>query len=141
MSEIDFYTLKLAGARERYACRLADKAYRLGHRVHIHTQDAGQAQRMDELLWTFADGSFVPHEQHHAIGDEHPPVVIAAGVEPLSDRDLLLNLAAEVPSFADRFERIADFVDGDESVREAGRLRWRTYKDGGHTVRNHEIEA
>jgi DNA polymerase-3 subunit chi len=141
MSEIDFYTLKQAGARERFACRLAEKCYKLGHRIHIHAQDAGQAKRMDELLWTFADGSFVPHDQHHAIGDERPPVVIAAGAEPLDDRDLLLNLAAEVPPFASRFPRVAEFVDGDEAVREAGRARWRAYQDAGHTVRNHEIEA
>jgi len=141
VTAIDFYILGQAGARERFACRLAEKCYKLGHRVHIHTSDAGQAQRMDELLWTFRDGSFVPHDLQHAVDEDAPPVVIGADIEPLPDRDLLLNLAPEVPAFAARFARVADFVDGDEAVLSAGRERWKVYLEQGHTVRDHKIEA
>ena len=141
MTQVDFYTMKQAGARERFVCRLAKQCYQQGHRIHIHAEDAGQAQRMDELLWTFEDGSFVPHDQQHAVDDEAPPVIIAAGAEPLADRDLLFNLAQEAPAFVGRFERVADFVDGDEAVLAAGRARWSSYQAGGHTVKHHEIEA
>ena len=42
---VDFYVLAAADAtaRLRFACRLAEKAYRLGHRVHLHAGSPGQA--------------------------------------------------------------------------------------------------
>jgi DNA polymerase III subunit chi len=140
MTQVDFYVLKQTGARERFACRLAEQCYRKGHRIHIHTEDAGQAQRMDELLWTFKDGSFVPHDQQHAVDGEAPPVIIAAGAEPLPDRDLLLNLAPETPAFTHRFQRVADFVDGDEAAKAAGRTRWRGYAEDGCDVTDHQVD-
>src|SRR3569832_2056639 len=65
MTRVDFYILPDASTdgRERLACRLADKAYRLGHEVYIHARDRQHAARLDELLWTFRAGSFVPHQR------------------------------------------------------------------------------
>ncbi|NIA27817.1 MAG: DNA polymerase III subunit chi, partial [Desulfobulbaceae bacterium] len=56
---VDFYVLKQAGlpSRQSFACRLAEKAYRLKNTVHIHAGDQAGAERLDELLWTFRDGS------------------------------------------------------------------------------------
>ena len=61
---VDFYILAAAdsAARLRFACRLAEKAYHLKHRVHLHTASAAAAADVDDLLWTFRQGSFVPHE-------------------------------------------------------------------------------
>lgn len=61
---VDFYVLAgpKPAARLRFACRLAEKAYRLDHRVHLQTGSAAEAEQLDELLWTFRQGSFVPHE-------------------------------------------------------------------------------
>ena len=55
MTQVDFYVLKDDSAlnRVQFACRLADKAYRLGHRVYIHTESAQQTRQLDDLLWTF----------------------------------------------------------------------------------------
>ena len=64
MARVDFYVLPGSReiARQQFACRLAEKAYRLEHSVHIHVDDRAAMQRVDDLLWTFRDGSFVPHE-------------------------------------------------------------------------------
>ena len=52
MSRVDFYVLSQPGeqARQLFACRLAEKAYRLDHTVHIVTQDRATAERIDDLL-------------------------------------------------------------------------------------------
>ena len=41
MARIDFYVLRQSGdqARQLFACRLAEKAYKLEHTVHIHTAE------------------------------------------------------------------------------------------------------
>ena len=63
MARVDFYVLNQSGeqARRQFACKLAEKAYRLKNTVHIVAGSRADAERLDELLWTFRDGSFVPH--------------------------------------------------------------------------------
>ncbi|MED5461998.1 MAG: DNA polymerase III subunit chi, partial [Pseudomonadota bacterium] len=64
MARVDFYILQTSGelARQQFACRLAEKAYKLDNRIHIHVSEPEAAARLDDLLWTFRGGSFVPHE-------------------------------------------------------------------------------
>src|SRR5882672_4387346 len=79
MPRVDFYVLEGSEPRPRlvYACRLAEKAFLLEQRVSILTDSAEDAQQLDDLLWTFRDRSFVPHERQPAAGEPGTPVVIA----------------------------------------------------------------
>ena len=60
---IDFYVLPATdvGARLYFTCRLTEKVYGMQHRIHAHMGSSGQARELDELLWTFRQGSFLPH--------------------------------------------------------------------------------
>lgn len=142
MTRIDFYVLNDAAAasRERLACRLTEKAFGLGHRVHLHVASAQAAGRLDDLLWTFRDGSFVPHEI--AGGDAvDSPVTIGHDWEPTGDCQVLINLADEVPVFFSRFERVAEIINQDEQIRSQGRERFRFYRDRGYDLNTHELAA
>lgn len=137
---VSFYVLDAVDpdARLVFACRLAEKAWRQQHRVHAHAGSTAEAERLDERLWTFRDGSFVPHEM---LGDGLPesPVTIGSGESPAPPADLLLNLADEVPACWEAFGRIAEIVDGTESGREAGRRRHRFYRSRGLEPETHRI--
>jgi DNA polymerase-3 subunit chi len=63
-ARVSFYVLGGTEPNTRlgYACRLVEKAYKLQNRIHAHTGDANMAKVLDTLLWTFRQGSFVPHE-------------------------------------------------------------------------------
>lgn len=142
MARIDFYLLSQAGhkSRQSFACRLAEKAYRLKNTVHIHAGSHADAQRLDELLWTFRDGSFVPHNVISASDEERPsPVTIAFGDEPVAPRDLLINLCDEVPAFAGTFPRVAELVSSDEDCKQLSRKRFTEYRDQGHTLETHNV--
>ena len=92
MSRVDFYVLAGTGepSRHRFACRLAEKAYRLNNTVHIHTASQQQAELLDELLWTFRDGSFVPHELLGVAGRHtNAPVTIGFDEAGIGGQDLL----------------------------------------------------
>jgi DNA polymerase IIIc chi subunit len=55
MTKVDFYLLGSDGdSRERIACRLAEKAWRLGNRVYLLAPDKAAAHALDDLLWTSA---------------------------------------------------------------------------------------
>jgi DNA polymerase-3 subunit chi len=143
MTEVDFYLLKddSAHGRVQFACRLADKAYRLGNRIFIHTESADQTQQLDKMLWTFQQNSFVPHAVYQAGQDDPAPVQLAHDAEPGAGSQVLINLAADVPVFFSRFERVAELVSGNADVRRQGRKRYSFYKDRGYPLRTHEIKS
>ena len=61
---VDFYVLKSAAARQRwaFACRLTEKAYLKDLKIVIVSDTLADAQALDELLWTFNERSFIPHK-------------------------------------------------------------------------------
>jgi len=63
MTQVDFYILsdETGTARALLACRLTEKAWKQGHRVYINTASPQQLADLDDLLWTFRAGSFIPH--------------------------------------------------------------------------------
>jgi DNA polymerase-3 subunit chi len=142
VARVDFYLLKQTGlpSRQSFACRLAEKAYRLENTVHIHVGDRAGAERLDELLWTFRDGSFVPHHRiSESGGQQDSPVTIGCGEVDVPQRDLLINLSDEVPAFAKAFPRVAELVTSDEDCKQLSRKRFAEYRDQGHTLETHNV--
>jgi DNA polymerase-3 subunit chi len=142
MSRVSFYILGAPGPRSRqaFACRLAEKAYRLNRSVHIHAGTEDDAAVLDELLWTFRDGSFVPHELlRGATPAAAAPVTIGCGENCGESRDLLINLDDDIPDFAAAFERIAELVSSDDDCKQAGRQRFAAYRDAGHEIETHNV--
>lgn len=140
---VDFYVLDEVSprARLRTACRVVEKAYLAGNTVLVWHTELEELKEFDELLWTFGDGSFVPHEPLAANGFEVAPVLLSMGAAPAFPFDVLVNLAPEVPAFVDSAQRVAEFIDGDPARRQAGRARFRTYKDRGIQPNTHNITA
>src|SRR5262245_50197237 len=93
MASITFHVLSDAApdAHLRYACRVAEEAVDHGQRVFVRVQDDAQAQRMDDLLWTFGDRSFLPHEISAA--PSHDRVRILIGTTVPQSGDVVINLA------------------------------------------------
>lgn len=143
MTRVDFYVLKSGTEQQRavFACRLAEKAWRLGHRSYLHTPSAGDARRLDELLWTYRDGSFLPHLTLDDLPDADPegttPVLVGHGEEPGPDHELLINLSPDVPMFFSRFDRVAEIVDAQGT--DQARARFRFYRDRGYELNTHKL--
>lgn len=140
---VDFYVLDEVSprARLRTACRVAEKAYLAGHTVLVWHTELEELREFDELLWTFGDGSFVPHEPLAASGFEAAPVLLSMGTPPPGPVDVLINLAPEVPACIDAAQRVAEFIDGDPARRQAGRARFRVYKDRGIQPSTHNLRS
>jgi DNA polymerase-3 subunit chi len=143
--QVDFYILEASGAQERLrtACRLAEKAWGMGHRVFIHTDSREAARSVDDLLWTYRQDSFVPHARYSTDrnADSRPtePVLVGDGSTPVMDIDVLINLTETVPLFVDKSTRVAEIVAGGEAARQAGRARYKSYRDRGLDIRQHDL--
>ena len=143
MSRVDFYVLSedSPDARLRCACRLAERAVEEGLRVYVQTAAASEAQRLDELLWTFSDRSFLPHEIFSGSPASHPLVMVMLGeaTGPESHRQLLVNLTDAVPSQPEAYERIAEIVDVDPERKRTARERYKQYRERGCTLESHNL--
>ena len=139
---VDFYVIDDAGgnARLSLACKLAEKAYLAAQSVLIWHTDPAELKALDEMLWTFRDGSFVPHEMLGTeAGPPEAPVLLSAGAVPAGELDVVINLAAGVPDFVAQSRRIIEIIDGDEGRRRAGRARWEAYRKRGAQPASHNL--
>jgi len=141
VTQVDFYILKDGSKRDRFelACLVTEKALNAGHRVVIHTPSSDVAQKMDSMLWTYSDQSFIPHELLDNTDSSLNAVLIGNAQSAHEEHDVLINLAADVPTFFSRFQRLAECVDIDEVARQSSRERYRFYRDRGYPLNTHEI--
>lgn len=146
---VDFYVLKSAAAKQRwaFACRLIEKAYLLNLKVLVVNDTLSDAQALDELLWSFNERSFVPHKlcADAQAADPATPVHLAvhgtaAQGEPSPAADLLLNLANALPPDLQRYARIAEVIDADEERRRTGRERFKAYRDLKLILETHQLD-
>ncbi|QXH34911.1 DNA polymerase III subunit chi [Pseudomonas muyukensis] len=140
MSQVDFYILPTdaLSARLDFACKLCEKAWRLGHRVYLHCQDEAQRSELDLRLWQFKGEAFVPHD--HA--EQYPDAIVALGIgsEAGEHRDLLINLGGDVPAFVGQFARVAEIVVEEPAIRLAARERFRFYREQGYALQDHRLQ-
>ena len=80
MTRVDFYVLSenAPDARLRHACRIAELAVERGNRVYLQTATSDETRRLDDLLWTYNDRSFLPHEIAGG-PPSHPRVMVMLG--------------------------------------------------------------
>jgi DNA polymerase III subunit chi len=140
---VDFYVTEDASpdARARLACRIVEKAYLAEQRVIVRCASSEALARVDDLLWTFGDGSFVPHEAATAAGEVQAPVVLTTDTPPHGEWSVLVNLTQHWPTDWQKFERVAEVLDADANTRAAGRERFRAYRDAGVVPETHNLNS
>ncbi|HEY5603436.1 MAG TPA: DNA polymerase III subunit chi [Gammaproteobacteria bacterium] len=143
MTTIDFYLLPGSGqaARDAMACKLVNKVYLLQHRIYIHVSSQEDAKRLDDALWSFTPGSFIPHGIYQPGKDAGEPVLIGCQEQAPQTDDVLLNLSPDVPLFFSQFNRVAELVDAEETSRALARARFKFYKDRGYELTTHELNT
>lgn len=141
MPRIDFYVLpdQKENGRALLACRLADKAYGLGHTVYVFTASEAQAAALDDLLWTFRQDSFVPHERYPLVGEEGSPVLVGTAAPATVEAQVLINLADALPEGFERYERVIELVDQHPEVLAQSRERFRQYREQGCAPETHKL--
>jgi DNA polymerase III subunit chi len=137
MTHIGFYQISQGETDLAFCCRLVDMVYRRGLRIHVHTGDQQTAEKLDELLWSFDDDRFIPHDLY----GEDSPISIGINEEPEEHQQVLVNLSGQVPEFFGRFDRVAEIVPVDENSRQIARNNYRFYKDRGYSLEYHQIPA
>jgi DNA polymerase-3 subunit chi len=137
--QVDFYILHTRNRqeKERFACQLTNKVWHQDYRIYIHTEPS-LLQRLDMMLWTFKEESFLAHDIYPDVSSS-APIRIGCTEQVCEEMDVLINLTEPLPPFFEHYERIAEIVDDTPSAREAGRVRYRFYKEKGYVLKTHDI--
>ncbi len=144
--KVDFYLLgnHVPEGKLKFTCRLVQKIYTLGKPVFILVESEEAAQRLDDLLWTFDQSSFLPHVRQRregAIVDTAPITVGHAPPGDLEQADVLVSLLRHVPDCAAGFKRVAELVDNEPADKRSARERFRYYRDMGFDIETHEVSV
>jgi DNA polymerase-3 subunit chi len=137
MADITFYVLPSQSQQERYSftCKLIEKAYRSGCFCYVLTDDNTQSQRLDDLLWTFRPGSFIPHQVYTGDIPVIPQVLIGSVAPPEAWQKTVLNLSSHCVDA----ERVLEILDNSEATKSVGRRRYQHYKEAGHKLTTHKM--
>ncbi len=141
-TQISFYVLSTAGMQERYrfACKLIETAYRKGSFCYVQTDSPQQSHTIDELLWTYRQNSFIPHQIYQNELPQFPnTVLIGHQPAPAQWQTTILNLANQPPVDLSNTERLLEILDNDEQIKAMGRERFRQYKRLGIEPITHHI--
>ena len=139
--KVDFYILDAETRQSAWhaACSLIEKAYTDAQQVYVHTSSKEDAERMDALLWTYRDDSFLPHLLTHQVENNPPPILIGHENAPESNKQLLINLTDNIPAFYREFSHIIEIVFSDPGVQQLARTRFRQYRESDCELHTHKI--
>jgi DNA polymerase III subunit chi len=142
MVEVNFYILPSESLQDRYlfACKLIEKAYRSGHFCYVLIDSAEQSRNIDDLLWTFRAGSFIPHQIYTGELPDFEKVILIGSLDaPENWQKTLFNLSSHYPNPGTQTERVLEILDNSESTKAAGRERYRQYQQAGIKIATHKM--
>lgn len=142
MPEVTFYVLASADEQQRllFVCKLVEKAYRMGNFCYLLAENDAQAQKLDDLLWTFRQGSFIPHQRYDgSLPEFDKTILIGVAEPPPSWQQIVVNLSLRGFSAFEHVERILEVLDDDPDIKAEGRARYRRYLQAGAKLETHNI--
>ena len=134
LTEIGFYHL-LSTSLERALPRLLERAWSQGFRVVVRAASPDRIEYLSAALWTYEEGSFLPHGSARDGDPELQPIWLTDHDEnPNAASMIVLVDGWEAPDLQS-FARCADLFDGkDPAAVEAARGRWRRAREAGHNL-------
>jgi DNA polymerase-3 subunit chi len=131
VTEVRFYHLQRTSL-EAALPQMLEKTLARGQRAVVMAGSPERAEALALALWTYGDGSFLPHGSGRDGRPERQPVWITAEDEnPNGAQVLFLSDGAASERLAG-YELCAELFDGgDEAAVAEARRRWGAYKAAG----------
>ena len=145
-NQVDFYliTNQISDAKYKFASRLANKLQRLKQKTLLVATDLESLERLDQIMWSYSDISFVAHE---SISQASSHTIIQMALPTQIDDALLqnnykvvINLTESVLESCADVDRIAEVVEHTETAKSSARQRFRAYRAQDFIINTHNIE-
>ena len=140
---VDFHILATTNQMQamHYACQYIDKTLAKQTGVYLHTETKADAERLDTLLWTFREDSFLPHTLYQPEQTEISPIQIGYRGNTLPTGKTMLNLSQHLPENYAKYSQIIEIVTADPIMQQLARERFKHYRDQGHHINTHKMKT
>ena len=141
MTEMLFYHLQRQPI-ERVLPALLEKSLERGWRVVVQAASEERVEALDAQLWTFREGSFLPHGTwREGEAREQPVLLTVHDDNPNGASVRFLIDGVPVPADATTYARIVLLFDGeDPDAVAAARERWSEAKANGFDVTYWQVD-
>ncbi len=133
-TEVLFYHLERQPL-EKVLPNLLEKTLERGWRAVVQSGSEERLDALDLVLWTYAEGSFLPHGTRK---DGHPadqPIFLTTGDESPNGAGVRFLVDGAVPASLEGLVRAVFLFDGnDKDATDAARAQWQSLKAAGHTI-------
>lgn len=147
MANATFYIIKADSPQANesgflgYVVFLAQHFAKQGAKVYLNSQDKQRAEKLAELFWQVEPEHYIGH---NLVG-EGPKYgtnieIGHQALKPSWNRQLVINLAENETTFANKFAEVVDFVPCEEKAKQLARERYKIYRQAGYQLQTIEIE-
>ncbi|HYB10655.1 MAG TPA: DNA polymerase III subunit chi [Alphaproteobacteria bacterium] len=134
MTEVWFYHLQRR-ALEEVLPQLLEKVLVAKKRAVVLLSSEERVEAINNLLWTYDDGNFLPHGSARDGFAAEQPIWLTANDENPNSAEILVLADGAHSAQISRYERCLELFDGNDAASvAAARSRWKDYKDAGHDV-------
>ena len=134
MTEVSFYHLQRMPL-DQVLPKLLERVLERGMQAVVLAGSAERVEHLNDVLWTYDAGSFLPHGSADDGSPERQPVYLTTSEENPNGAGFLCLVDGGQPAFLGSFQRVLDLFDGnDERAVEAARTRWKAAKAAGFEV-------
>jgi DNA polymerase III subunit chi len=134
MTEVSFYHLERQSL-DQVLPKLMERVIGAGLRAVVLAGSQERVDRLNTLLWTYDDGSFLPHGCRADGNVAEHPVFLTTEEENPNGATVLAVVDGIKPGYVGDFDRCLDIFNGnDETDVSDARERWKKYKADGHEV-------
>jgi DNA polymerase-3 subunit chi len=136
----EFYILQFSDEERvlTFACQLIEKIYNGKETIYIHLDNESQATKLDTLLWTFDDGSFLPHALANDMSTS-APITIGFAETPIRKADKYINISKK--TIPHTCKPLCEVVLANSEAQVAARERYRHYREQGYNIHTHKISS
>jgi len=137
--QVDFYVLEdPRKSVDQLACQLAMMAWEQGLSSLVVVPDSDHAKKLDELMWSWPQGRFLPHQ---VSGQTCQAPVSIGSLADLghTQAEVVINLDLLPVPQPERFRRLLELVPAREADRQASRVKFRAYRESGLNPQSHAM--
>jgi len=121
MAKVSFYLFEKSNERQvQSTCRLCRKILKQPAQIWLYCENTDLQQQLDEQLWSFDPGSFIPH----GIDQEQASICISSRLPQESDW-IVFNFNNQALEQIDKFSHIIEIIENNESAKQLGREKFK----------------
>ena len=126
---VNFIVLNEAN-KHRIVCEIVEKLYTAGKRTIVHVTEESEGQKLDQMMWSWKQNSFVPHLYCNEVNQEFTePVIIAKSIIKTDRFDSLLLVQPADIKIIQTFDTVFDFAEKyDLALVKKSRERYKLYQ-------------